>query len=460
MPEGYGRQGGYIFQLMGKILIENGTIINEGRSYNGYIIIEGDTIAQMGEGAYCGDHSGERLDAGGLIVMPGVIDDQVHFREPGLTWKGDIASESAAAVAGGITSFMEMPNTKPPATSLSELERKYDRAAETSLANYSFLLGATNDNIREITKIDPRHIPGVKVFMGSSTGNMLVDDEKSLSAIFAESPVPIATHCEDESIIRANAEEFRRRYGEGIAPAMHPLIRSAEACYRSSAHAVELADKYGSDLHVLHLSTARELSLFDAKALADKKITNEVCVHHLWFSDEDYADKGNFIKWNPAVKSAADRAALREALLSGKADVVATDHAPHTLEEKERPYWDCPSGGPLVQHSLAAMLELSRRGVLPVEKVVEKMCHAPAQRFRIEKRGYLRPGYFADITIVDPNALWAVSESEILYKCGWSPFAGTQFSHRVVHTFVNGRHAYDNGRLDRDLRGAPLKFER
>ena len=446
---------------MGRILIDNGRIINEGISYRGYVLIDGDIIVSTGEGEYRGDRTDiEILDASGMLVLPGVIDDQVHFREPGLTWKGDIGSESAAAVAGGVTSFMEMPNTKPPATSLGEVERKYERASETSLANYSFLLGATNDNLKEIAKADPKHIPGIKVFMGSSTGNMLVDDQKSLSGIFAESPVLIATHCEDESIIRSNIDEFRRRYGNDIAPSMHPLIRSAEACYRSSAHAVELADKYGSDLHVLHLSSARELSLFDAKPLADKKITNEVCVHHLWFSDEDYATKGNMIKWNPAVKGIADRRALREALLSGKADMVATDHAPHTLEEKRKPYWECPSGGPLVQHSLAAMLELSRQGVLPVEKVIEKMCHAPAIRFRIKKRGFLRPGYYADMAIVDPDASWIVDSSNILYKCGWSPFAGTRFSSRVIHTFVNGKHVYDNGRIDKNIYSRPLEFER
>lgn len=445
---------------MGKILIENGTLVNEGASRKGYVLIDGDRIAETGEGAFGGDFYGTRIEARGKLVIPGVIDDQVHFREPGLTEKGDIASESAAAVAGGITSYMEMPNTKPPATDQSTLEWKYDRAAETSLANYSFYLGATNGNLKEIRQVDPRSVCGVKVFMGSSTGNMLVDDQKTLSAIFAESPVLIATHCEDEAIIRENAEKFRARYGDNIDPSMHPLIRSAEACYRSSAHAVELADKYGSNLHVLHLSTARELALFDAKPLTDKKITNEICVHHLWFSDEDYATNGYFIKWNPAIKTAADRQALRESLLNGKADVVATDHAPHTLAEKQKPYWQCPSGGPLAQHSLTAMLELAQQGVLPVEKVVEKMCHAPAQRFGVKERGYLRPGYFADIVIVDPASPWTVAKDNLLYKCGWSPFEGTEFSHRVIHTFVNGRHVYDNGELDKSVMGIRLEFDR
>lgn len=445
---------------MGKILIENGTLVNEGASRKGYVLIDGDRIAATGEGRFEDEFYGTRIDAAGKLVMPGVIDDQVHFREPGLTWKGDIASESAAAVAGGITSYMEMPNTKPPAIDESGLEWKYERAAETSLANYSFYLGATNDNLAQIRRLDPHTVCGVKVFMGSSTGNMLVDRHKSLSAIFAESPVLIATHCEDEAIIRENTEAFRKRYGDAIEPYMHPLIRTAEACYQSSAYAVELADKYGANLHVLHLSTARELTLFDAKPLADKKITNEVCAHHLWFSDEDYAERGNFIKWNPAIKTVADRAALQEGLLSGRVDVVATDHAPHTLEEKQKPYWECPSGGPLVQHSLVTMLELAHQGALTVEKVVEKMCHAPAQRFSVKNRGYLRPGYFADVVIVDPASPWTVDRENILYKCGWSPLEGMEFSHRVVHTFVNGRHVYNNGVLNRDIRGERLLFER
>lgn len=445
---------------MAKTLIENGTIVNEGLTYKGYVLINDDRIEAAGEGRFEGDFYGTRIDAEGQLVIPGVIDDQVHFREPGLTHKADIASESAAAVAGGVTSYMEMPNTNPPTTSESELEWKYDRAAETSLANYSFYLGATNDNIREIKQLDPHTVCGVKLFMGSSTGNMLVDDRKTLSAIFAESPVLIAAHCEDEAMIRENTETFRRRYSDNIEPWMHPLIRSAEACYRSSAYAVELADKYGSQLHVLHLSTARELTLFDAKPLAEKKITNEVCVHHLWFSDEDYAAKGNFIKWNPAVKTAADRLALREGLLNGKVDVAATDHAPHTLEEKRKPYWECPSGGPLVQHSLVAMLELARQGVMPVEKAVEKMCHAPAQLYKVKERGFLRPGYYADVVVVDPSSPWTVATDNILYKCGWSPFEGTEFSHKVAHTFVNGRHVYNNGELDRGIRGERLEFDR
>ncbi len=449
---------------MANILIEGGTIVNEGRKTKGYILVEGERIAAIGEGvspSILSKHFyGERIDATGKLILPGVIDDQVHFREPGLTYKANIHSESVAGVAGGVTSFMDMPNTKPPTTSLDALEHKFERAAESSVANYSFYFGATNDNVRDLSKIDPKTVCGVKLFMGSSTGNMLVDDERTLSAIFAESPTLIATHCESEPMIRAAMEKYKQQYGDRTTPAMHPLIRSAEACYRSSAHAVELADKYGSDLHVLHLSTARELSLFDVKPLTEKKITNEVCVHHLWFSDADYASKGNFIKWNPAVKSIADRDALRTGLTSGKVDVVATDHAPHTLEEKQRPYWECPSGGPLLQHSLVAMLELALQGVLSVEEVVEKMCHAPAIRFAICDRGFLREGAYADIAIVDPQSPWRVSKENILYKCGWSPFLGTTFRHRVTHTLINGRIVYCDGMVDSSFRGQALRFAR
>ena len=365
---------------MANVLIEGGVLVNEGRSFRGYLVVQGDRIAEIGQGDYPREEfAGERIDARGMWVLPGVIDDQVHFREPGLTYKEDIFSGSRAAVAGGVTSFMDMPNTKPATTTLELLDRKREMAASKSLINYSFYFGATNNNLRELHRVDPRTTCGVKVFMGSSTGNMLVDDQRVLSAIFAESPVLIATHCEDDAMIRILTERYRQEYGDRVPPAMHAVIRSAEACYRSSARAVELADRYGSNLHVLHLSTERELSLFDAKAVGEKKITSEVCVHHLWFSEEDYATKGNRIKWNPSVKSAADRAALRGGLLSGKVDVVATDHAPHTKEEKAKPYWECPSGGPLIQHSLVAMLELSTQGVLTPEQVVEKMCHAPCR---------------------------------------------------------------------------------
>lgn len=468
---------------MNRIVIDNGTLVNEGRRFNGYIVIEGDRIARIGAGRYPGAQAEigagtevgtaaraeagtaagiptRVIDASGKLVLPGVIDDQVHFREPGMTYKADIRSESAAAVCGGVTSYMEMPNTNPPAVTLERLEEKFARAAEVSPANYSFYLGATNDNIGVIRRLDPRRVCGVKVFMGSSTGNLLVDKDAALAALFAESPVLIATHCEDEGTIRANIQRFREEYGDRATAALHPSIRSAEACYRSSAKAVELADRYGADLHILHLSTARELSLFDDRPLAEKKITNEVCVHHLWFTDADYAAKGNLIKWNPAVKSAADRAALRAGILSGKVDVVATDHAPHTLEEKLQPYWSAPSGGPLVQHSLIAMLEMSREGTFPVEKVVEKMCHAPAIRFAVHRRGFLREGYFADIVIVDPDKPWTVSRDNVRSKCGWSPFEGTEFSHSVTHTIVNGGVAYENGELSGTLHGRALEFER
>ncbi len=440
------------------ILITDGQIVNEGRRMRGYILVRDGRIATIGEGEFRGEFAGERIDAAGKLVMPGVIDDQVHFREPGLTAKGDIATESLAAVAGGVTSYMEMPNTNPPTTSHEAWEQKHELAAGHSAANYAFYFGATNDNIRQVARLDPKRTCGVKVFMGSSTGNMLVDDPKSLAAIFAESPVLVATHCESEELIRAAAGRYMAEYGERATAAIHPLVRSAEACYRSTAEAVALAAKYGTDLHVLHLSTARELTLFDARPTAGKKITNEVCVHHLWFTEGDYASKGNLIKWNPAIKTAADRDGLREGLLSGRVDVVATDHAPHLLEEKLRPYWQAPSGGPLVQHSLVAMLEMAAQGVFPVEKVVERMCHAPALRFRVRERGFLREGYHADIVIVDPASPWTVSKQNILYKCGWSPFEGTTFSHRVTHTLVNGRIVNNNGLIDRTLRGEALLF--
>ena len=450
-------------RMMSGLLIRGGTIVNEGESYRGWIVVKDERIARTGRGDYPRpEFDGETIDAEGMYVLPGVIDDQVHFREPGLTYKGDLHSESIAAAAGGVTSYMDMPNVKPPTVTNALLEEKLERAAETSVVNYSFYLGATNDNIEQIRRLDPKRVCGVKLFMGSSTGNMLVDDERALRALFAESPVPIAAHCEDEPTVRADMERFRTLYGEsGLTAAMHPLIRSAEACLRSSEKAVSLAERYGGRLHVLHLSTARELSLFDRdKPLEQKRITCEVCVHHLWFSDADYARKGNLIKWNPAVKTAVDRDALRAGLLDGAVDVVATDHAPHTLEEKERPYASAPSGGPLVQHSLPMMLELSAQGVLPVETVVEKMCHAPARLFGVRDRGFLRTGHFADIVLVRPADPWTVSKENILYKCGWSPLEGTAFSHRIMRTLVNGRTVYADGRVDTTHRGAELEFDR
>ncbi|MCD8072531.1 MAG: dihydroorotase [Alistipes sp.] len=432
-------------------IIENGILVNEGESFRGYVIYSGDTITAVGRGEYRPADGvptpSKCIDASGMLVIPGVIDDQVHFREPGLTHKGDISSESAAAAAGGVTSYMEMPNTVPPTVTAREWHWKMERAAEVSAVNYSLYFGADNSNIAAIRALDPRQVCGVKVFMGSSTGNILVDDRRALSAIFAESPVLVATHCEYEPIIKDNVELFRDRYGDEISPSMHPLIRSAEACYRSSTEAVELADRYGTNLHVLHISTTRELSLFDCKPLAEKRITAEVCAHHLWFSEEDYPLEGNRIKWNPAIKTASDRQGLREGLTAGKLDVVATDHAPHIIHEKALPYWQCPSGGPLVQHSLQMMLELASKGVITREMVIEKMCHAPADRFRVQGRGYLRAGYKADIVLVDPGAEYVVSKENILYKCGWSPLEGTRFSHRIMRTMVNGRTVWDGQKI-------------
>lgn len=444
-------------------LIHNALICNEYHKYYGYITIQDQRIESIGHGVPSDEtieRAIEKIDARGSLVMPGVIDDQVHFREPGMTHKGDIASESRAAVAGGVTSYMEMPNVNPATTTIELLEQKYARAAEVSPANYSFYMGATNSNIDEIARINPKNVCGVKLFMGSSTGNMLVDEADTLTNIFKNSPVLIATHCEQEEIVRANMQAAIARFGDNVPIEMHPVIRSAEACYTSSAKAVELAVRHNARLHVLHLSTARELELFESKPLADKKITNEVCVHHLWFTDEDYAKKGNFIKWNPAIKSRSDRDALREAVNSSRIDIVATDHAPHTIAEKSKPYLQAPSGGPLVQHSLTAMLEMVSQGHFSIEKVVDVMCHRPAELFRVEKRGFLREGYFADIAIVNLDHPWVVSPSNILYKCGWSPFEGQLFGAKVTHTLVNGELAYADGTVNDSTRGLRLTFTR
>lgn len=444
-------------------LIHRATIINEGKSFVGSVLINGERIS----GIYGGEvpenvfsRCREVIDAQGLYLIPGVIDDQVHFRDPGLTHKGDIATESRAAVAGGVTSYMEMPNTNPQTITIDTLREKFDVAAQKSVANYSFYLGATNDNIKELLKVDKRNVCGVKVFMGASTGNMLVDNPKALQQIFAEVDSLIATHCEKEEIIRGNADKYKQQFGDNIPVQYHPLIRSEEACYRSSAQAVELADKYGSRLHVLHLSTAREMALFSRSPLKDKKITAEVCVHHLWFTDEDYARLGTLIKWNPAIKTRAHRDALRSALQQGKLDVVATDHAPHLLSEKQGGCLQAASGGPLVQHSLQAMLELARQGVYSKEFVVEKMCHAPAELFRVENRGYIREGYFADLVLVNPDKNYTVNKTNILYKCGWSPFEGETFSHSVEKTFVNGNLVFDNGKIIESAMGKALTFAR
>ncbi len=426
-------------------LIKDAVILNEDSTFRGSVLIEGDTISRVikGEGEIP-EKADRVIQARELYLIPGVIDDQVHFREPGLTHKADMASESKAAIAGGITSWMEMPNTIPQSTTLELLEEKYKLAATKARGNYSFYFGATNDNLEEIRKVDPRKVCGVKIFMGSSTGNMLVDNIKTLHGIFAESPALIATHCEDEQIIRQNAASFRKKYGDNPPMKVHPWIRNAEACYRSSALAVELAQKYGSRLHVLHLSTAREMGLFNEHLPpGQKKITAEVCVHHLWFTDTDYQQKGSLIKWNPAVKSADDRRVLRNGILNGKLDVIATDHAPHTLEEKQNSYFKCPSGAPMVQHSLSAMFELSAQGLYRRERIVELMCHNPAIIFKIKKRGFIREGYYADLALVHPNRPWTVNKDNILHKCGWSPLEDTTLSHRVTHTFVNGKLVYE-----------------
>ncbi len=444
-----------------KTLIHNTTIINEGIRFNGSVLIEDELIKQIFNEEEVPQEILDQatvIDGSGQLLIPGVIDDQVHFREPGLTHKGEIATESQAALAGGVTSYMEMPNTKPQATTQAELAKKYARAAEVSAVNYSFFMGATNNNLDEVLKTDPTKVCGIKVFMGSSTGNMLVDDEKTLSEIFRNAPTLVATHCEDEEIIRHNTEIYRQKYGEIVPISRHPKIRSAEACFKSSSKAVELARKYDTRLHVLHLSSAEEMQLFDAGPVKDKKVTAEVCVHHLWFEEKDYIAYGTRIKWNPAVKSATDRQALWEALLADKIDVIATDHAPHTLDEKSHAYFQAPSGGPLVQHSLTAMLEFVKQGKLSAEKVVEKMCHAPADLFRIDRRGYIRKGYYADLVLVNPDKAWTVCPENIFYKCGWSPFEGTTFSHQVSKVFVNGELAYDRGEVKKHVRGNQLNF--
>lgn len=442
-------------------LIRNATIVNEGRTFIGSVLIEGERIKAVFEENQPIEikESFTEIDATGLLLIPGLIDDQVHFRDPGLTHKGDLYTESKAAVAGGITSFFEMPNTKPQATTIELLEEKYELASQKSFANYSFLMGVTNDNIDELKKINPRNVPGVKMFMGSSTGNMLVDNEDTLNRIFAEIQVLIVTHCEDEAIIQNNIRHYKALLGDEIPIEYHPLIRSVEACYKSSAFAVELATKYNSRLHVFHLSTAREMSLFsNDKPLKEKRITAEVCVHHLWFSDADYAKYGNRIKWNPAIKAESDRLALIDAVNSNLIDVIATDHAPHLLSEKEGSCLKAASGGPLVQHSLVAMLQLVKQGTFSLEKVVEKMCHASADLFRIEDRGYIRQGYYADLVLVDLNRPCTVSTDNILYKCGWSPFEGTKFDASVLQTWVNGKLVYDNGEFNESVRGKRLLF--
>jgi len=442
------------------LLITNAVIINEGKQFHGSVLIENNIIKSIIPEGDTLPLATKTINAGGRYLIPGVIDDQVHFREPGLTHKGDITTESRAAIAGGVTSFMDMPNTVPQTINRQLLQDKFKRASEVSLANYSFYLGATNDNLEEILNTDPSEVCGVKVFMGSSTGNMLVDNPESLRMLFSESPLLIAVHCEDESVIRTNVELARLRFGDDVPVYLHPVIRNADACYRSSRLAVELAEKYGTRLHILHLSTARELELLSESDRKSKRITAEVCVHHLLFNDRDYFTHGNLIKWNPSIKSESDREALLNALLSGRIDIVATDHAPHTLEEKQNTYFKTPSGGPLVQHSLALMFEFCHRGKMEPWKVVDKMCHGPADLFGIDKRGYIRQGYFADLAIVDPQNSWTVSAENLLYKCGWSPLTGLTFHSKVTHTFVNGNLVFEEGRFYDEFRGQKLRFNR
>lgn len=428
-----------------RTLLKNGNLVNRGKIFKGSILINNDKIEEVILDGQLIPDCENVVDLEGKYILPGIIDDQVHFRDPGLTHKADIYTESRAAVAGGITSFMEMPNTVPNALTVDLLEDKYEIAAEKSIANYSFYMGASNDNIKEVLKVDPKRVCGLKVFMGSSTGNMLVDNENTLRNIFSECSMLIASHCEDESTIRANMDLYKSKYGNDIAFRYHPEIRSEEACYRSSSFAAGLANEYGARLHILHLSTAKEMTLFDAnKPLKEKTLTGEACIHHMWFTDADYDKFGARIKWNPAVKKATDRDAILQGVLDNKIDVIATDHAPHTLKEKSLDYWRAPSGGPLVQHALVAMLEHVKKRKISLERMVEKMCHAPAELFRVENRGYLDVGSFADITVVDLNDAWVVSQDNILYKCGWSPFEEFEFSSKVMGTWVNGSLVYDN----------------
>ena len=445
---------------MKNYIINNAKIVNEGIITEASICIENGRIAKIENHAIFKEGY-TVIDAFGLYLLPGLIDDQVHFREPGLTHKGNIYSESKAAVAGGITSYMEMPNTQPSAVTIDLLEEKYKIGNTNSLANYSFFMGTTNNNLDELLRLDPKKVCGVKIFMGSSTGNMVVDNSTSLENIFKEVKLLIATHCEDDPMVKQNQQRFIEMYGDDLDIKSHHLIRSEEACYKSSSFAVDLAKKYNTRLHILHISTAKELSLFDNKIPSkDKRITAEACIHHLWFSNEDYATKGNFIKWNPAIKTPADRDAILQAVIDNRIDVIATDHAPHTFEEKSNPYLGAPSGGPLVQHSLVALLEMYHQNKITLEKIVEKTSHTVADLFQIEKRGYIREGYHADLVLVNLNNPWQVNKSNILYHCGWSPFEGNYFKSKVVKTFVNGHLAYDNGVFDESQKGMRLAFER
>jgi dihydroorotase len=440
-------------------LIKNTTIVNEGKIFRSDLLIENDKIKDISENIEV--KADYIIDGTDLHLMPGVIDDQVHFREPGLTHKATIYTESKAAVAGGITSFMEMPNTQPQALTQKLLEKKYVLASNNSLANYSFFMGASNDNLKEVLKTNPKNVAAIKVFMGSSTGNMLVDNKAVLEELFSKSKMLIAVHCEDEKTIKKNTYLARKKYGENVPISEHSNIRSVEACFKSSSLAVKLAKKYNTRLHLFHISTEKEINLLENKIpLAEKKITAEVCIHHLWFDQNDYIKKGTLIKWNPSVKKSSDRKALFQAMLDDKLDVIATDHAPHTLNEKNNTYFNAPSGGPLVQHALPVMLEFFSSKKIKLEKIVEKMCHNPAICFKIKKRGFIRKGYYADLVLIDLKKPWKVKKSNILYKCGWSPFEGQIFNSNVTHTFINGHLAYKNGKFNEEKKGMRLKFNR
>lgn len=445
---------------MKTILIKNAQIVNEGKIIKGDVLIENEFIVKVAENIPSKENY-QIVDAEGNYLIPGAIDDQVHFREPGLTHKGNIASESRAAIAGGVTSFIEQPNTVPNAVTQEILEEKYQIASQTSYANYSFMMGATNDNLEEVLKTNPKNVAGIKIFLGSSTGNMLVDKEEVLTKIFSNTKMLIAVHCEDETTIKNNLALYKEKYGDDIPMEFHHLIRSEEACYLSSSKAVELAKKTGARLHIFHLSTAKETELFrNDIPLEEKQITAEVCIHHLWFTNEDYKTKGTLIKWNPAVKTQKDKDGLWEALLDDRIDVIATDHAPHTLEEKANVYTSAPSGGPLVQHSVIAMFEAAKQGEISVEKVVEKMAHNPSKIFKMDRRGFIKKGFYADLAIVNPNSEWTVNKDNILYHCGWSPLEGTTFSSKITHTFVNGILVYENDQVKEIRNGKRLEFNR
>lgn len=447
---------------MAKILIRNATIINEGRKFKGDVLINNEIIEKVYEGSITDNiQYAKIIDASEKILVPGIIDAHVHFREPGLTHKGDIASESKAAVAGGITSFMDMPNTSPLTTTLNLIDEKKRIAEKCSMANYSFYMGATNDNLEELLNINPCEVCGIKIFMGASTGNMLVDNSDTLREIFSQSDILLAVHCEDEKTINDNLNYFRDKYGENIPVKYHPHIRNSDACYRSSSIAVELAEKYNSRLHILHVSTEKELELLNNKIPSkDKKITSEVCIHHLWFTDNDYNKYGTRIKWNPAIKTSKDKEALFKGLISGKIDVIATDHAPHTKEEKNNSYLKAPSGGPMIQHSMTAMLEFFHQGKIQLEQIIDKMCHTPADIFQVERRGYIRENYWADLLLIDLNHKWKVTPENIFYKCNWSPFENQVFHSAVTHTFVNGNLVYYDGKIIESAFGKQLKFNR